>query len=99
MGDATADTETALFDLYGEELSADILKVSHHGSGNSSTVAFLSAVLPSFAVISCGEGNVYGFPAPDVLRRLGEIGCTVYRTDINGTVVLTASRLGEIHKK
>ena len=99
MGDATKETEAGLITLFGNALSADILKVSHHGSGDSSTPALLSAVSPSCAVISCGHKNVYGFPDPDVLRRLEAVDATVYRTDTDGTVILTADRTGNVTKK
>ncbi len=96
MGDATDETEAALVMLYGGALNADILKVSHHGSGNSSVPTFLSAVSPSYAVISCGEGNSYGFPDAGVLRRLEGVGATVYRTDTDGTVTISAHRDGSV---
>ena len=47
----------------------------------------LEAVQPETVVISCGE-NHYGHPAPEVLRRLAEHGCAVYRTDLNGTITI-----------
>ena len=99
MGDATAATESAMLTVYGSALAANILKVSHHGSGGSSGAAFLSAVSPSFAVISCGTKNAYGFPDPDVLRRLDALGATVCRTDTDGTVVLSVLTDGSITKK
>jgi competence protein ComEC len=52
------------------ELSADILKVAHHGSDTSSTLAFLAAVAPSVAVISVGSDNTYGHPTPGIIARL-----------------------------
>jgi len=71
-----------------KKLKADILKVGHHGSGTSTSDEFLNAVSPSYAVISCGENNSYGHPHADVLERLSKR-AKIYRTDLNGTVVIT----------
>ena len=67
-------------------LSADILKVGHHGSKTSSCGAFLDAVSPAFAVIQVGEHNMYGHPTPEVLQRLEERRVQVYRNDLQGAV-------------
>ena len=71
-------------------LDADVLKVGHHGSSTSTTNAFLDAVTPQDAVISVGAGNTYGHPTQETLNRLAAHGATVYRTDLDGTVVLTS---------
>jgi competence protein ComEC len=69
------------------ELSADILKVAHHGSKFSSTSGFLQAVKPKIAVIEVGE-NKYGHPTAETLRRLEAVGAKIYRTDKDKTVNL-----------
>jgi len=74
----------------GQDLSATVFKVIHHGSASSNSAALLQAVDPSIAVISCGRGNVHGHPDGDVLKRLLALDATVYRTDVAGTVVLTS---------
>jgi len=75
-----------------DEENVDVLKVAHHGGKESSTQNFLDVVKPEFALISVGEGNKYGHPKEEVLSRLNNIGCDqVYRTDKNGTIVLTIS--------
>lgn len=66
-------------------LGADVLKVAHHGSRYSSTPEFIEAVAPSWAVISCGEGNPYGHPHEETLRALA--GVNILRTDQLGTIV------------
>ena len=66
-----------------------VLKVPHHGSSSSSSAAFLDAVSPKIALISCGAGNDYGHPARTALSRLHDAGCEVYRTDLDGDVLLT----------
>lgn len=55
----------------GADLDVDYLKVGHHGAKTSSSEAFLAAVTPQYAAISCGEGNDYGHPTPEALERLG----------------------------
>jgi len=83
--DVEAVVEERLISL-GAPLRADLLKVSHHGSGHSSTSRFLQAVAPSLAVISAGSGNSFGHPHPDTLERLVQVGAKIYRTDRDGTV-------------
>lgn len=72
----------------GFDLSSDIYQVNHHGSSSSTTSAFLDAVRPAVAVISCGRNNPYGHPAREVLDRLEERGIVIRRTDQEGTVVI-----------
>jgi competence protein ComEC len=67
-------------------LHADVLKVGHHGSKNSTTAEFLAAVHPVLAVISAGENNAYGHPHPELLARLDAAGVRVLRTDRDGAV-------------
>jgi competence protein ComEC len=71
------------------DLSADVLKLSHHGSSTSSSEEFLDAVNPSYAVISVGRANEYGHPDADVLQRLSDRNIKVFRTDEQGTIVFT----------
>lgn len=99
MGDASAQIEGALLSLYGDELKADILKVSHHGSKNSSISSFLRTVSPTYAVIACGAGNIYGFPAAEVLARLDEINASVCRTDTDGTIAFKMLKNGDVFQK
>ena len=65
----------------------DVLIAGHHGSKNSTSEELLRAVTPETVIISVGEGNPYGHPAEELLERLEDFGCTVYRTDRNGTIV------------
>jgi len=82
-GDASEELERRLSKL---DLQADLLKVGHHGSGSSSSEAFLRQVKPKLATISVGKGNTYGHPAPETLGRLRESGALVLRTDVLGAV-------------
>ncbi|MCD8067305.1 MAG: MBL fold metallo-hydrolase, partial [Lachnospiraceae bacterium] len=84
-GDAEAEAEEALVES-GQNLKATVYKVGHHGSYTSSTEIFLSAVQPQYAVISCGEGNDYGHPHEQALRRLEGVGAEIFRTDTQGTI-------------
>ena len=65
---------------------ADVLKVPHHGSRTSSTVAFLDAVRPAFGVISVGFENSYNIPNTEVLTRLEQRHSEVLRTDLDGLI-------------
>jgi competence protein ComEC len=86
-GDAEKQAErTMLAEYHGDELRADVLKVGHHGSKNSTTQEFLEAVHPKIAVISAGEDNPYGHPSRELLERLENAGVLVLRTDRDGAV-------------
>ncbi len=88
-GDAEAEAEKAILDRVGKErLDVDVLKVGHHGSSTSSCAEFLSAVTPSYSVISCGKDNSYGHPHSETVTALQKIGSQIYRTDKEGTVIL-----------
>lgn len=66
----------------------DILIAGHHGSKNSTCEELLTAVCPETVCISAGADNSYGHPAQELLRRLYQYGCTVYRTDWHGTITI-----------
>jgi competence protein ComEC len=87
MGDAERPEEEWLLDHEAAELHADILKVGHHGSGTSSSEAFLDAVRPRLALVSVGAGNSYHLPTPAIMQRLAAYGAQVLRTDRLGTIV------------
>lgn len=84
-GDMEAPLERQLL-LSGGDISADVLKIGHHGSKTSSGELFLSAVHPKLGFIEVGEGNQYDLPAQTILSRLDNFGIKYYRTDIDGTV-------------
>lgn len=85
-GDAGEEAEEDILEN-GMDISADVYKVSHHGSDTGSSEAFLGAVSPTYAVISVGEDNSYGHPAARVLNDLRSAGVEVFRTDEQGTIV------------
>ncbi len=86
-GDAEKQVEKQILaENTPERLHADVLKVGHHGSKNSTTEEFLAAVHPRVAVISAGENNPYGHPSPELLERLEHAGVRILRTDRDGAV-------------
>lgn len=66
----------------------EVLLVAHHGSQYSSTMDFLQAVQPQTAIISVGDNN-FGHPAEETINRLALVGATVYRTDLQGNILVT----------
>jgi len=88
-GDAQASNEEDMINK-DYDLSADVLKVGHHGSETSTTDAFLNKVNPRYAVISCGQDNDYGHPHKSTMDKLQAKGISVYRTDESGTIVCTS---------
>jgi len=86
-GDAEKQAEYAMLsETDAEKLHADVLKVGHHGSKNSTMAEFLESVGPQIAIISAGEQNPYGHPSPELLERLLGSGARVLRTDEEGAV-------------
>ncbi|MFH1582394.1 MAG: ComEC/Rec2 family competence protein [bacterium] len=73
-------------------VDADILKIAHHGSKNSTGEEFLLAVSPDAVVISCGKDNPYGHPHPEVLELLNKYGINIFRTDLNGDIKLISDK-------
>ena len=74
----------------GQDLKCDLLKVPHHGSTSSSSEAFVSAVRPSAVVVTAGRGNPYHHPSAKVIERYERSGAKIYRTDRDGSVILSA---------
>jgi competence protein ComEC len=97
-GDAEKQAEHAMLnENSADDLHADVLKVGHHGSKNSTTEEFLEAVRPQVAIISAGEDNPYGHPSAELLERLETAGARVLRTDRDGAVhILTDGETIEI---
>jgi competence protein ComEC len=89
-GDATTAAEDAM-EKAGYPLDAQILKVGHHGSYSSSSLAFITRVRPELAVISLGKDNPYGYPHREPLQRLQDAKTAIYRTDYNGTILVRSN--------
>ncbi|MGE5628888.1 MAG: ComEC/Rec2 family competence protein [Solirubrobacterales bacterium] len=86
-GDAQKLSEKEMLDK-GLDLSCDVLKVGHHGSSTSSSAAFLDKASPKVAVISCGKNNDYGHPHKQTVTTLKKRNIKIYRTDVDGTVLI-----------
>ena len=69
------------------DIKSDVLKCGHHGSSTSTSAAFLKAVNPTTAVISCGVDNDYGHPNKKILNRLENTKVKVYRTYSQNTIL------------
>lgn len=89
-GDMAASTEKKLMERY-DLPDIELLVVSHHGSRYSSDRHFLETVSPETAVISVGD-NSYGHPSDTVLSKLADMGIEIYRTDLQGNILLTVHK-------
>ena len=90
-GDAEKPAEESILRTFSAaELGSMLLKMGHHGSKTSSTDAWLAAVNPKIAIISCGLNNKYGHPHAEVLARIEPyVGDQIYRTDLLGSIVFS----------
>lgn len=86
-GDAEHVIENQLLDA---GVDADVLKVGHHGAASSSSQSFIKEVSPKVAVIS--SGGEYGHPHSETLAILNDVGADIYRTDEQGTIIVTADQ-------
>ncbi len=77
-------------------VDCDVLKVAHHGSDSSTSPEFLSLVKPEYSVISCGLSNKHRHPLKSTLDNLVNCGSEIYRTDLQGTIILTIDSKGKM---
>jgi len=84
-GDAGLEVEKMLL-AGGADLTAEVLKVGHHGSEYSSSQEFLDKIKPGVAVIPVGKDNDFGHPNLRIIKRLERSGARIYRTDEKGTI-------------
>lgn len=82
-GDAGVETEP----LYKGDISADVLKLGHHGSSTSTSEEFLNRVSPKAAIISCGANNDYGHPHKEIVKLLEKYDIPAYATYLSGNIV------------
>lgn len=95
-----ADKNGKWFEQYGVALSStEILKVSHHGSKYSTSSSFIEYLNLQTAVISCGVNNAYGHPSTDTILRLVSAKAEIYRTDQQGSIILTLKQDGTYTKR
>lgn len=94
-GDIEAGQERELVGSSAEKLRASVLLAPHHGSGTSSTAAFLAAVKPELALFQVGYRNRYRHPKQEIFDRYGELGIERLRSDDSGAIALEfGPRLG-----
>ncbi len=86
-GDRPVATEAALL-LQRELPELEILVAGHHGAKTSTGNLLLAYLKPKTVLISAGENNRFGHPATELLERLKAHGCKIYRTDLQGTIVI-----------
>lgn len=86
MGDAEIESENEIT----TDVSADVIKIGHHGSDTSSGKSFVDKVNAKYAIIMVGNNNKYNHPYQTIIDRWTSTGTTIYRTDLNGTIVLTS---------
>ena len=89
--DIEAAQEAALVQRFPAQLRAKVLLAPHHGSGTSSTPAFLTAVRPQLAIFQVGHRNRYRHPKQEVVDRYAELGITRIRTDQSGAIIMDSS--------
>ena len=87
MGDAEKKSEKDILNA-GFDVSANVIKLGHHGSKTSSSEGFLKSVNPTLAIISCGVNNQYNLPSEKTLDMLDKLGIQYKRTDVSGTIVV-----------
>ena len=94
-GDLEEAGELAILDRQKERpMDCDVLKVGHHGSDTSTSDAWLQAVRPEIALISCGKENAYGHPHKETLERLRARGSMILATPDCGAITVRSN--GEI---
>ena len=86
-GDATKNVELKILE---KDIKSDVLKVSHHGSSDASSAQFLKLVEPKYAIISVAKINDYHHPHDITLKKLNELNIKTYRTDKDGTIVVSS---------
>lgn len=94
-GDAEVTSERLIAGT-GLALEADVFKAGHHGSNTSNSKELLDKVTPDYVVISVGAGNKYNHPDKEAMDMFAEYTSEVYRTDLSGTIKLTADAYDNI---
>jgi len=86
--DIEKESEQRLIKEHADKLPAALLVVPHHGSKTSSTVEFVAATLPEYAVFTVGHRNHFGHPKQDVLQRYTGSGAKLLRSDEDGAILV-----------
>lgn len=90
-GDAEVAEEKYLVKKYGDALDVEVVKLAHHCSQSSSIQEFITKTTPAHAVCSSGKNNAYRHPHRRVLRRVERAGAKIWRTDLNGDILMTVT--------
>ncbi len=87
-GDIGKDSETRLVREHADRLYTSLLVVPHHGSKGSSSLDFVAATLPDYAVFTAGYRNRFGHPKQEVLQRYADSGAELLRSDEDGAILV-----------
>lgn len=98
-GDIEKLAEQQILKTEKAEIRADILKVAHHGSKTSSIPEFIKAVRPKIALIAVGKNNTFGHPNQQTIKNLENIKCRIYRTDLQGEIIIKIDQKGRMNVK
>lgn len=98
-GDIEKLAEQQILKTEKAEIRADILKVAHHGSKTSSIPEFIKAVKPKIALIGVGKNNTFGHPNQQTIKNLENIKCRIYRTDLQGEIIIKIDQKGRMNVK
>lgn len=98
-GDIEKLAEQQILKTEKAEIRADILKVAHHGSKTSSIPEFIKAVRPRIALIGVGKNNTFGHPNQQTIKNLENIKCRIYRTDLQGEIIIKIDQKGRMNVK
>lgn len=98
-GDIEKLAEQQILKTEKAEIRADILKVAHHGSKTSSIPEFIKAVRPKIALIGVGKNNTFGHPNQQTIKNLENIKCWIYRTDLQGEIIIKIDQKGRMNVK
>ena len=98
-GDIEKLAEQQILKAEKAEIRADILKVAHHGSKTSSIPEFIKAVKPKIALIGVGKNNTFGHPNQQTIKNLENIKCRIYRTDLQGEIIIKIDQKGRMNVK
>jgi len=84
MGDAGTVSEGEIT----SDVSANVIKVGHHGSSTASSASFVKKVSPEYAIIEVGANNTYNLPKETIIKRWESVGAKVLRTDESGNITI-----------
>lgn len=107
VAEAKTDGKTDKYDIFTDDYTVHVIKAGHHGSRTSTSQAYIDAITTpegaaaAYYVISCGEGNEYGHPHSETIKRLNDMGVpesNVLRTDEDGDFMLSVRNDGGTFK-